>query len=29
MQPPPPPLPQDIVDATAARYREAYDILTK
>jgi len=27
--PPPPPLPQDIVDATAARYREAYDILTK
>jgi len=29
MQPPPPPLPQDIIDATAARYREAYDILTK
>ena len=29
MQPPPPPLPQDLVDATAARYREAYDILTK
>ena len=29
MQPPPPPLPQDIVDATAARYREAYEILTK
>ena len=29
MQPPPPPLPQNIVDAAAARYREAYDILTK
>lgn len=28
MQPPPPPLPQDIVDATAARYREAFEILT-
>lgn len=28
MQPPPPPLPQDIIDATAARYREAFEILT-
>ena len=28
MQPPPPPLPKDIVDATAARYREAFEILT-
>ncbi len=29
MQPPPPALPADIIEATAARYREAYDILTK
>ena len=28
MQPPPPPLPRDIIDATAARYREAFEILT-
>jgi phosphoribosylaminoimidazole-succinocarboxamide synthase len=28
MQPPPPALPQDIVDATAKRYRDAYTILT-
>lgn len=28
-QPPPPALPEDIVKATANRYQEAYDILTK
>lgn len=29
MQPPPPPLPEDIIKATADKYKEAYDILTK
>ncbi|MBQ3059049.1 MAG: phosphoribosylaminoimidazolesuccinocarboxamide synthase [Desulfovibrio sp.] len=28
MQPPPPPLSAEVIEATAARYREAYDILT-
>ncbi|WP_165077024.1 MULTISPECIES: phosphoribosylaminoimidazolesuccinocarboxamide synthase [unclassified Desulfovibrio] len=28
-EPPPPTLPQDVIDATAKRYQEAYDILTK
>ncbi|MBD5557202.1 MAG: phosphoribosylaminoimidazolesuccinocarboxamide synthase [Desulfovibrio sp.] len=28
-EPPPPALPQDVIDATAKRYQEAYDILTK
>lgn len=28
-QPPPPALPKDVIEATAARYQEAYDILTK
>jgi phosphoribosylaminoimidazole-succinocarboxamide synthase len=28
MQPPPPALPQEIIDATAKRYRDAYTILT-
>ncbi len=28
MQPPPPALPQEIIDATARRYRDAYTILT-
>lgn len=28
MQPPAPPLPQEVIDNTAARYREAYEILT-
>ncbi|MBQ9452907.1 MAG: phosphoribosylaminoimidazolesuccinocarboxamide synthase [Desulfovibrio sp.] len=28
-QPPPPTLPKDVIEATAARYQEAYDILTK
>ena len=28
MQPPAPTLPQEIIDNTAARYREAYEILT-
>jgi phosphoribosylaminoimidazole-succinocarboxamide synthase len=28
MQPPPPALPSTVIDATAARYREAYEILT-
>ena len=28
MQPPAPALPQEIIDNTAARYREAYEILT-
>ncbi len=28
-QPPPPTLPKDIIEATAARYQEAYSILTK
>ncbi|MDD2967677.1 MAG: phosphoribosylaminoimidazolesuccinocarboxamide synthase [Desulfovibrionaceae bacterium] len=28
MQPPPPALPQDIIEATAKRYRDAYTILT-
>ena len=28
MQPPPPALPQEIIDATASRYRDAYTILT-
>ncbi|MDO5483797.1 MAG: phosphoribosylaminoimidazolesuccinocarboxamide synthase [Desulfovibrionaceae bacterium] len=28
MQPPPPPLPAEVVEATAARYQEAFDILT-
>lgn len=28
MQPPPPPLPEEVVQATAARYQEAFDILT-
>lgn len=29
MEPPPPPLPQDVIDATAQRYQEAYDALTR
>lgn len=29
MEPPPPPLPQDVIDATAQRYKEAYDALTR
>lgn len=29
MQPPPPPLPEDIIKATADKYKEAFDILTK
>ncbi|MFT4302261.1 MAG: phosphoribosylaminoimidazolesuccinocarboxamide synthase [Desulfovibrio sp.] len=29
MQPPPPPLPEDIIKATADKYKEAYEILTK
>ena len=28
-EPPPPALPRDVIDATAKRYQEAYDILTK
>lgn len=28
MEPPPPALPQDVIDATAKRYREAYEMLT-
>jgi len=28
-QPPPPTLPEDVIKASAARYQEAYDILTK
>lgn len=28
-QPPPPALPEEIIKATANRYQEAYDILTK
>jgi phosphoribosylaminoimidazole-succinocarboxamide synthase len=27
-QPPPPPLPQEVIDSTSARYREAYERLT-
>ena len=29
MQPPPPPLPEDVIRETAEKYREAYEILTK
>ncbi len=29
MQPPPPPLPEEVIQATAARYQEAFDILTR
>lgn len=29
MQPPPPPLPEDVIKETAEKYREAYEILTK
>ena len=29
MQPPPPPLPAEVIQATAARYQEAFDILTR
>lgn len=29
MQPPPPPLPESVIRATAEKYREAYDILTR
>lgn len=29
MQPPPPPLPEEIITATANKYKEAYEILTK
>ena len=28
-QPPPPALPEEVIKATANRYQEAYDILTK
>lgn len=28
-EPPPPTLPQDVIDATAARYKKAYEILTQ
>ena len=28
-EPPPPTLPEDVIEATAKRYKEAYDILTK
>ena len=29
MQPPPPPLPEEVITATANKYKEAYEILTK
>ena len=29
MQPPPPPLPEEVIAATANKYKEAYEILTK
>ena len=29
MQPPPPPLPEDIIKITADKYKEAYEIITK
>ena len=29
MQPPPPPLPEEVITVTANKYKEAYEILTK
>ena len=29
MQPPPPHLPEEVIRATADRYKEAYEILTR